>query len=177
MDIINLTQHTTSSLHQKALGVRDLPLVADREALKGLLTFTVAPTADEIRVRAVSIAKLAAESGCSFAMIGGAGYLMPALEKALLDVDITPLHAFTVRDVVETTSLDGTVTKTAVFKHAGWVTNYPFRRVSVTAEDSDGYEYQGSRTYNVLDEREDHAINGIFVQDLWITSIRSKPVY
>lgn len=175
MDIINLTQHDTS-LKQRALGVFDLPLEG-REQVRNLLTFSSAPTADFIRQRAEAIAKIAEKQNCQFAMIGGAGYLMPALEKALLEVGITPLHAFTVREVIETTQADGSVTKTAVFKHGGWVSNYPLRRVFVTAEDHHGYEYQGGATYNALEEGEDSAINGIFSSSLWITSIRSEPIY
>lgn len=175
MEILNLTQHLATDSQLRA-GVRDLLVDEDSSLLKSLLTFATAPTADEIRRRATAIAQLAVEHGYQFAMIGGAGYLMPALEQALLDAGVTPLHAFTVREVVETTAPDGNVIKTAVFKHGGWVTNYPLRRISATAEDADGYEYQGGCTFNVLEEDEEDAVRRIFASNLWITSIRSEPV-
>ena len=55
------------------------------------------------------------------AMIGGAPYLMAELEKELWYRGIEPVYAFTKRESVETTDENGNVTKTAVFKHAGFV--------------------------------------------------------
>jgi len=57
-------------------------------------------------------------------MIGGAPYLMSALEAALEAVDLQPVYAFTRREVVERAQPDGSVAKTAVFRFAGWV--YPW---------------------------------------------------
>jgi hypothetical protein len=54
------------------------------------------------------------------AMIGGAPWMMAALESALLDAYITPLYAFSVRESVEIAQPDGSVVKTAVFKHVGF---------------------------------------------------------
>ena len=54
-------------------------------------------------------------------MIGGAPFFMSALERALLDVGITPLYAFSIRESVEKAAEDGTVTKINVFKHVGFV--------------------------------------------------------
>lgn len=127
--IVNLTQHPATP-EQRADGVRDL---AGHElaALKEALTFGAIPTAGEIHARAEAIAQIACANGLAgdegddpqprAAMIGGAGYLMPALEAALRGYGIEPLHAFTRREVVETVGPDGAVTKTAVFRHAGWV--------------------------------------------------------
>ena len=55
------------------------------------------------------------------AMIGGAPYLMAELEKELWHLGIEPVYAFTRRESVETVGENGEVTKTAVFKHAGFV--------------------------------------------------------
>lgn len=55
------------------------------------------------------------------AMIGGAPFLMPALEKALRTKGILPVYAFSQRESVEEIMEDGTVRKTAVFKHRGFV--------------------------------------------------------
>lgn len=127
--ILNLTQHPATP-EQRAEGVRDLS-GAELAALKGALTFADIPSAGEIHARAEAIAQIACANGLAgdegddpqprAAMIGGAGYLMPALEAALRGYGIEPLHAFTRREVVEAMGADGAVTKTAVFRHAGWV--------------------------------------------------------
>ncbi len=127
--IINLTQHQATA-EQIAAGVIDLP-PAEREALTALLTFDTLPTRQEIEDRAADIAELAAYNGIccddgddSFvdaAMIGGAPYLMPALDATLRAADITPLYAFSVRESVEQTQADGSVRKVNVFRHAGFV--------------------------------------------------------
>lgn len=123
--ILNLTQHQATP-EQVAAGVVDLP-PAEREALSVLLTFETLPTRQEIEGRASDIADLAAYSGLAdsphvgAAMIGGAPYLMPSLEKALQAVFITPLYAFSVRESVEQALADGSVRKVNVFRHAGFI--------------------------------------------------------
>jgi hypothetical protein len=54
-------------------------------------------------------------------MIGGAPYLMAPLERSLRSVGVYPVYAFSVRESVEQTAPDGTVRKTNVFRHAGFV--------------------------------------------------------
>jgi hypothetical protein len=127
--IVNLTQHLATP-EQIEAGVIDLP-PAEREALTALLTFDSLPTRQEIADRAADIAELAAYNGlggddadsppAAAAMIGGAPYLMPALDAALRAVNITPLYAFSVRESVEQTQADGSVRKVNVFRHAGFV--------------------------------------------------------
>ena len=127
--IVNLTQHQATP-EQIAAGVTDLP-PAEREVLTALLTFDALPTRHEIADRAADIAELAAYNGlsgddadsphASSAMIGGAPYLMPALDATLRAADITPLYAFSVRESVEQTQADGSVRKVNVFRHAGFV--------------------------------------------------------
>lgn len=117
MKIVNLTQHN-STQDQQAQGVFDL---TDPTALKGFLTFSSLPTKADIEQRAEQIASLAKETGADYAMIGGAGYLMPSLERALTAQGITPLHAFSQRVSVEKQGEDGTVTKENVFKHVGFI--------------------------------------------------------
>ena len=117
MNILNLTQHN-SSKDQQEQGVFDL---SDATALRTLLTFNSLPTKDEIKERAESIAQLAQDANATFAMIGGAGYLMPSLESALISKGITPLHAFSQRVSVEHTNDQGEVVKTNVFKHIGFI--------------------------------------------------------
>lgn len=118
--IINLTQHPASA-EQLAAGVIDLPGEA-RSALIALLTFETLPPAAEIASRARVIARLASQDyRCDGAMIGGAPFLMAPLEVALKMRGITPLYAFSVRESVEAVQPDGSVRKTAVFRHLGFV--------------------------------------------------------
>jgi hypothetical protein len=127
--ILNLTQHpaTTEQINQ---GVVDLS--GERlSQLKDWLTFENLPTRQEIEDAAHSIALLAVfndlggEDGDSphplYAMIGGAPFLMSALESALLDHGIKPVYAFSRREGVEETQADGSVRKTNVFRHVGFV--------------------------------------------------------
>ena len=120
MNIINLTQHPASP-EQKSVGVTE-PL--NKAEIKNLLTFEEIPTGDEIVRRAIQIAEIAAKEGADVAMIGGAPYLMSALEHELKKLGIAPIYAFSKRECVEQTLPDGSVKKTTVFKHCGFVTIY-----------------------------------------------------
>ena len=121
--IINLTQHTATP-EQIAQGVVDLTGEA-LTALRGALTFDTLPVSEDVVEAAEEIAALAASHfGVvpEAAMIGGAPFLMAALERALRVYGIKPLYAFSVRDSVEKTCPDtGAVTKTAIFKHVGFI--------------------------------------------------------
>ena len=117
--IINLTQHPATQ-EQKDAGAFD---VTNRKELQELLTFEDLPTEANIRLRAKKIAALATQECASvkFAMIGGAPYLMSALERSLKNLGIKPLYAFSLRKSVETVNADGGVRKTAVFKHIDFI--------------------------------------------------------
>jgi len=117
MKIINLTQHKASA-EQVEAGVFDLP---ETSILRDVLTFREIPTVENIKNRAQLLAGLALTSNADAAMIGGAPYLMGALEKELKSKGVQPMYSFTERVSVEVQNPDGTVTKTAVFKHQGWV--------------------------------------------------------
>jgi hypothetical protein len=127
--IVNLTQHPATP-EQAAAGVVDLQGEA-LLALKQALTFDTLPSRQDVQDRARYITRLAFANGLggdfdddpmpTRAMIGGAPFLMSALEAALLDECISPMYAFSVRDSVEITHPDGWVVKTNVFKHAGFV--------------------------------------------------------
>lgn len=119
--ILNLTQHKATA-EQVAAGVVDLS-DGDRMILSKALTFDELPCDTILRLRAESIAMMAVanSNGCKSAMIGGAPYFMRHLESALWHVCIRPLYAFSRRESVETIRSDGTVEKTAVFRHAGFV--------------------------------------------------------
>ena len=117
MIIINLTQHDSTPA-QKAEGVVE---PSDKQVIKTLLTFNAIPTVAEMRERAEKLANLACENGAPAAMVGGAPYFMSALEQALKARGIKPVYAFSVRKSVDKPNADGTVTKVAVFEHAGFV--------------------------------------------------------
>lgn len=115
MKILNLTQHVAST-EQTATGVVE---PADKAGVQALLTFHTLPTKAEVMARARALANLAI--GYDGAMIGGAGYLTTRLEVMLDVLGIKALHAFSVRESVEETHPDGSVKKTIVFKHKGFV--------------------------------------------------------
>ena len=121
--ILNLTQHPATT-EQIEAGVIDLPDSVRKELIK-LLTFDQRPDREEIEDRAEAIALLAdsllPEEGNPAAMIGGAPYLMAPLEVALRNQRIRPLYAFSRRESAEQVLPDGTVRKTSIFRHAGFI--------------------------------------------------------
>ncbi len=119
MDILNLTQHNPT-LDQREAGVRE-PANTDKDAVKALLTFGEIPSREEIIRRANELAKIALDERATSAMIAGAPYLMGPLENSLRMLGIHPLFAFSVRESIERTEKDGSVTKTNVFRHVGFV--------------------------------------------------------
>lgn len=132
--IVNLTQHTATP-EQIEQGVVDLPAEL-RTKLAKLLMFDTIPTTSVVLQRAQDIASLVANwldnqphpedygrdgAALAEAMIGGAPYLMFALEYALMSHAIEPVYAFSQRESVEQTQPDGSVRKTNTFRHAGFV--------------------------------------------------------
>jgi hypothetical protein len=117
--IVNLTQHDASE-NQKLDGVFDLPEPA-RSVLRALLTFDRLPSRADVEDAAQQIALLAESTGAKSAMIGGAPFLMSQLELALELSGIAPVYAFSRRESIETSNPDGSVVKTNIFKHAGFV--------------------------------------------------------
>lgn len=127
--IINLTQHQATA-DQVAVGVVNLPEFLRADLIEAL-TFTSLPDMEELEARADFISELACQNGLGpddmddpfirRAMIGGAPYLMGYLVSALRAKGIEALYSFTQRETVETVNPDGSITKTAVFRHQGWV--------------------------------------------------------
>ncbi len=128
--ILNLTQHVSTD-EQKAQLVVEPRMT--KEKIKKLLTFEEIPTREEIEARAKELARIAASEASFYAgetdnriwitrvMIGGAPYLMGALEKALRECGFTPVYAFSKRESEEITQPDGSVRKVQVFRHCGFV--------------------------------------------------------
>jgi hypothetical protein len=118
--IFNLTQHVATE-EQLQAGVWE-PYPEAKPAIQKLLTFEKLPTAEEIQATAESLAKIAKSFTCDgTVMIGGATYLMSALERALRARGMKPVHAFSKREVKESKLPDGGVKKEIIFKHVGFV--------------------------------------------------------
>ena len=121
--IINLTQHNASP-EQTTAGVVDVPAEL-KEELSALLTFTTLPSKEEIDEAAMKVAAMAVictqGTDAPAAMIGGAPFLMTALEMALRHYGIKPLYAFSERVSEEQEQTDGSIRKVNIFKHKGFV--------------------------------------------------------
>ena len=127
--ILNLTQHAATA-EQIAADVADLTQ-GDAEYIRAALTAeSLEDLSEDAKLgtpedRAAIIAdrarEIADQTGATHAMIGGAPWLMSALERALAERGIKHLYAFSRRVVIETAQPDGTVKKTALFKHEGFV--------------------------------------------------------
>ena len=115
--VLNLTQHPADGI-QQTMGVIE---PSDKEAVKRLLTFRMCPDLDTIKLRAIRLKDVAKSHNATHALIGGAPFLMHSLEAALSLAGIVPIYAFSRRESVETTAPDGSVTKSPVFKTAGFI--------------------------------------------------------
>ena len=116
--ILNLTQHYITP-EQEDDGV--IEPHENKELIQSLLTFEDIPSLNTIILRANTLTDIAVKEGVSSVMIGGAGYLMKELENALLDKNIIPLYSFTKRISIDEHMPDGTVEKTVIFKHDGFI--------------------------------------------------------
>lgn len=136
--IINLTQHSMTEEQYKynnedLLEIKFKPYngtsVGSPDYVKKLLNFNSKPNKKEIMDRAVALAAYASgllnqaknDGDRLYALIGGAPYLMGPLEEMLKIEGIQPLYAYSERESVETINADGSVTKTAIFKHKGYI--------------------------------------------------------
>ena len=120
--IANLTQHAATA-DQITAGVRDMSADA-KAALSALLTFVELPTGDDLRQRADAVVALLMEESDetpTTAMVGGAPYFMAPLVEALTHYGIRAVYSFTRRESLELVNADGSVSKTAIFCHIGWV--------------------------------------------------------
>ena len=116
MKRINLTQHGASP--DQGCEERSVEQVT---TIRGLLTFNEIPTLHEITDRALALARIAEDSDADEAMIGGAPYLILALDPALRIKGIKPVYAFSQREVKEVIQDDGSMKKVSRFRHLGFV--------------------------------------------------------
>ncbi len=115
--VLNLTQHQATQ-EQVNAGVVE---PADKQQVQQLLTFDRLPSNHDLVISANELVKIAAKSGCRKVMIGGAPFFMPVLEGALRREGLLAVYAFSERVSVEETLPDGSVRKTNIFKHVGFV--------------------------------------------------------
>jgi hypothetical protein len=117
--ILNLTQHVASP-DQIVVGVVE---PANKVAVQALLTFDELPKSEQLRQCAEDLADLALvdPSFSGSVMIGGAPFYMAPLERALKMRGIRTLYAFSKRESVDQAQADGSIKKTQVFRHAGFV--------------------------------------------------------
>ena len=111
MSIINLTQHP-SSKEQIEQGVVE---PKSKKEVSELLTIF---WGDDLEAKAAKLAMIAKSYGK--AMIGGAPYLMPVLEKHLKNHGVEPVYAFSDRISEEFTNDEEEVEKKMTFKHKGF---------------------------------------------------------
>jgi hypothetical protein len=122
--ILNLTQHLATP-EQLADGVRDLD--GDlRSLLIEALTVDDLPNRAEILARCQDVVNIClatkADNAPGSVMIGGAPWMMGPLAYELREqVGCRCLFAFSKREAVETTGPDGSVKKSSIFRHAGWI--------------------------------------------------------
>lgn len=109
--MLNLTQHK-STPEQNCVDLEGGSLMY----LKSMITFDSLPGKESLIDTARALSEMAEMHGYKKAMIGGAPFFMPYLERALRSKGITPYYAFSKREVVEK---DGV--KTSIFKHIGFV--------------------------------------------------------
>ena len=117
--ILNLTQHPATE-EQILAGVIDLT-GDDLAELKSLLTFDEIPSGKDMYDRSRHMVNIALRNMADAVMLGGAPFFMSQLELSMFEFGIETLYAFSRRESVEETLPDGTVRKTAVFRHVGFV--------------------------------------------------------
>lgn len=120
--ILNLTQHMATQ-DQLDAGVVEPWLEEDnsKEFIQNYLTFQIIPTKEDMIERAKLLADIAIAHKVDKVMIGGAPFFMSILEMVLKANNITPLYAFSIRETIVESMVDGSVIKKNVFKHIGFV--------------------------------------------------------
>jgi len=120
--ILNLTQHMATP-SQVEEGVFE---PADKKEVQNLLTFATLPSDEQVWTAAKRLADVAARemNPPGEVMIGGAPYLMPALQSALAARGLQAIYSFSERKCIEEALPDGTVKKTMIFDRTGFVRTY-----------------------------------------------------
>ena len=121
--MLNLTQHALTAEQRRDGAVE--PEADVKAQIQELITFdrSVMEHPEQILNRAKALVSLIKREYplVNQAMVGGALYFMPTLVRELKEAGIQPYFSYTDRVSQETHNPDGSVTKTLVFKHLGWV--------------------------------------------------------
>lgn len=121
--MLNLTQHALTAEQWRDGAVE--PEADVKAQIQELITFdrSVMEHPEQILNRAKALVSLIKREYplVNQAMVGGALYFMPTLVRELKEAGIQPYFSYTDRVSQETHNPDGSVTKTLVFKHLGWV--------------------------------------------------------
>lgn len=121
--MLNLTQHALTAEQWRDGAVE--PEADVKAQIQELITFdrSVIEHPEQILNRAKALVSLIKREYplVNQAVVGSALYFMPALVRELKEVGIQPYFSYTDRVSQETHNPDGSVTKTLVFKHLGWV--------------------------------------------------------
>lgn len=121
--MLNLTQHALTVEQWRDGAVE--PEADVKAQIQELITFdrSVMEHPEQILNRAKELVSLIKREYplVNQAMVGGALYFMPALVREMKEAGIQPYFSYTDRVSQETHNPDGSVTKTLVFKHLGWV--------------------------------------------------------
>ena len=119
MKILNLTQHKCTK-DQIEAGVVDATEQHQQEIAQ-LLTFEEIPSEREMYRRAFQLLIIAFNEDADAVMIAGAPYFMAPLSRVMTFNHVKVLYAFSKRESVEIQNADGTVSKSNIFKHIGFV--------------------------------------------------------
>ena len=121
--MLNITQHTATK-EQVEDGVID-PAQEVKVQIQKLITFdqSVMKEPEQLWNRAKALVGLVKRTypEINRVMVGGALYFMPALVKELKEQGFEVFFSYTDRVSSEVHNADGSVTKTLVFKHLGFV--------------------------------------------------------
>lgn len=120
MKLFNLTQHSLTEDQVQGNEVFRRNAVPN-DVVCSRLTFEEIPTYEEMVERAVELTRIVMQHGAEYALIGGAPYFMPILERELYRQNIIPVYAFSKRESKEIKESDGTIKKITTFKHVGWI--------------------------------------------------------
>ena len=115
---MNLTLFTPTA-EQSRDGVIE-PDAETKNRINQLSTFTEIPTRETLERNAKEIVSMI-DPRFDGAMIGGAPYFTPYLEKELAKNGFEAVHSYSERKVIENTLEDGTVEKKSVFTYQGLV--------------------------------------------------------
>lgn len=121
--MLNITQHTATKEQMEDGVIEPSPEI--KAQIQKLITFdkTVMSEPEQIWNRAKALVTLVKREYPEIhkVMIGGALYFMPALTQEFKEHGYEVFFSYTDRVSQETHNPDGSVTKTLVFKHLGWV--------------------------------------------------------